>query len=426
MPSPPKPWERAGVSASIPGNTTSTALSPPVGPAASVTSSSPTVVENNATTTTAGTPAVPARPASLTQPIASTSTLNSTALAPNSSLYSSPYNRFGSTYSPFGTGYGGYGGGGYGSYGSSMYSSPYGSPYGSYGGMGYGGMGMGMGMPGYGTAMPGLDPSQSLTAQLSNTTAQTFTLLHSIVQTFGGFAQMLDSTFMATHSSFFAMVGVIDQFAALRDVLGQVLGVFGLVRWVKGVLSGEGVVPRGAMAKEFEAFVNHQQHGGAGVPIPGAPVPGAPKPSKKPIIVFLLAIFGIPYLMHKLIRRLAERPPILPTDASGQPMASMGLVNPGSAAGSLDPAKLTFAHTLYEFATDSTQELALKKGDIVAVLMMNDPVTGSLETEWWRGRTRDGREGWFPRRFVEVIQRKTGEEERSSQKVEGDQLAKAV
>ncbi|KAG8823577.1 Peroxisomal membrane protein PAS20 [Serendipita sp. 401] len=143
-----------------------------------------------------------------------------------------------------------------------MYSSPYGSPYGSYGGMGYGGMGMGMGMPGYGTAMPGLDPSQSLTAQLSNTTAQTFTLLHSIVQTFGGFAQMLDSTFMATHSSFFAMVGVIDQFAALRDVLGQVLGVFGLVRWVKGVLSGEGVVPRGAMAKEFEAFVNHQQHGG--------------------------------------------------------------------------------------------------------------------------------------------------------------------
>ncbi|KAG8794976.1 Peroxisomal membrane protein PAS20, partial [Serendipita sp. 399] len=287
--------------------------------------------------------------------------------------------------------------------------------------MGYGGMGM----PGYGTGMPGLDPSQSLTAQLSNTTAQTFTLLHSIVQTFGGFAQMLESTFMATHSSFFAMVGVIDQFAALRDVLGQVLGVFGLVRWVKGVLSGEGVVPRGAMAQEFEAFVNKQHQHGA--PVPGAPVPGAPKPSKKPIIVFLLAIFGIPYLMHKLIRRLSERPPILPMDStiSQQQAAAAALANP-AAARSLDPSKLTFAHALYEFSTESSQELALKKGDIVAVLMMSDPVTGSLETEWWRGRTRDGREGWFPKRFVEVIQRKTGEEQ-SLQKVEGDQtMAKTV
>lgn len=267
-----------------------------------------------------------------------------------------------------------------------MYSSPY-STYGSpYGGYGYGGM------PGMMPGMPGMDPSQSLTAQLSNTTAQTFNLLHSIVQTFGGFAQMLDSTFMATHSSFFAMVGVIDQFAALRDVLGQVLGVFGLVRWVKGVLSGEGVVPRGALSQEFEAFVN-QQPGGS---------KGQPKPSKKPIIVFFLAIFGIPYLMHKLIKRLSERPPVLP-DGTLLSQQQLSLTQPGA---TLDPSKLTFAHALYEFNTSSPQELALKKGDIVAILLMTDPVTGSLETEWWRGRTRDGREGWFPRKFVEIIVRK--------------------
>jgi peroxin-13 len=163
-----------------------------------------------------------------------------------------------------------------------------------YGGMGYGGMGaypsMGMGYGATGMPMMGMgmgaDPSQTLTAQISNTTQQTFALLHNIVQTFGGFAQMLESTFMATHSSFFAMIGVVDQFAALRDVLGQVLGVFGLVRGIRAVLRGEGFTPRGQLAEEFHAFVNRPH--GAPPPPPGA---AAPKPSKKPIIIFLLAIF---------------------------------------------------------------------------------------------------------------------------------------
>jgi peroxin-13 len=274
----------------------------------------------------------------------------------------------------------------------------YGGGYGGYGGMGYGytpgmGMGMGMGLPG----QP-LDPSQSLTAQLSNTTQQTFQLLHSIVQTFGGFAQMLESTFMATHSSFFAMVGVVDQFAALRDILGQVLGVFGLLRWVKGVLSGEGVVPRSAMTDEFNHFVNRP---------PGAPAlpPGVkpPKPSKKPIIVFLLAIFGIPYLMHKLIRRLAERPAVLPPGIDPSNPQALTLAPNGEQI--LDPSKMSFAHALYPFSTNQSHELNLKKGDIVAIISRNDPVTG-LESEWWRGRTRDGKEGWFPKAFVEIIQKK--------------------
>lgn len=278
-------------------------------------------------------------------------------------------------------------------------------------GMGYGATGyMGMGMPG--TGMPG-DPSQSLTAQLSNTTQHTFALLHSIVQTFGGFAQMLDSTFLATHSSFFAIVGVIDQFAALRDVVGHVLGVFGLIRWAKGVLSGEGVVPRSALTDEFNHFVNN------GGPTPGASAggpkaPGAPagKPSKKPIIVFLLAIFGIPYLMHKLIQRLSNRPPVqlLPSidPVTGQPTLTPQPLQMTSAETPLDPSKLTFVHALYPFETGAAQELPLRKGDIVAVLSRTDPITGA-EGEWWRGKTRDGREGWFPRGFVEVI-RKKGEE----------------
>jgi hypothetical protein len=72
--------------------------------------------------------------------------------------------------------------------------------FGGYGGM-YGG-GMYGGMPGPG--MPG-DPNnpESLTHRFNMSTQATFQMLEGIVGAFGGFAQMLESTYMATHSSFF-------------------------------------------------------------------------------------------------------------------------------------------------------------------------------------------------------------------------------
>ena len=78
----------------------------------------------------------------------------------------------------------------------------YGSMYGGMGGMG----GMYGGMPGYGGGQPGMmgDPN-SLTNSFSQSTQATFQIIESIVGAFGGFAQMLESTYMATHSSFFGM-----------------------------------------------------------------------------------------------------------------------------------------------------------------------------------------------------------------------------
>ena len=82
--------------------------------------------------------------------------------------------------------------------------------YGGMGGMGgmYGGMGMG-GMYG-GMGMPG-DPNNphSLTQSFSQNTAATFQLIENIVGAFGGFAQMLQSTYMATHSSFFGRFAIL-------------------------------------------------------------------------------------------------------------------------------------------------------------------------------------------------------------------------
>ena len=156
--------------------------------------------------------------------------------------YMSGYGGYGSM-----GGYGAYGGlGGYGGYGSA-YGSPY-SRYGGYGGMGYGGMGyggmgyggmgyggMGYGGMGYGGMGFGQPGENSLTQRMESGTQATFELISSIVATFGGFAQMLESTFMATHSSFFAMVGVADQFAHLRNYLGEVLSIFALARQIKNL-----------------------------------------------------------------------------------------------------------------------------------------------------------------------------------------------
>lgn len=266
---------------------------------------------------------------------------------------------------------------------------------GGMGGMGYGMNGMGYGMNGiYGAGygmpgMPGMDPNNpSLTQTLEATTQQTFALLHSIVQTFTGLSQMLESTFMATHSSFFAMVGVVDQFSNLRNALGSVLGLFGLLRWLKELVTGTRSNP---MQNEFKAFID-------GSPVAGPSGPPSSKPSKKPIIFFLLAIFGVPFAMHRLIKVLAARAP--PPNAL-----------PGAAP--LDPASLSFARAKYAFTAASPVELSLKENEIVAVMGKLDPNSGmeidprtNVETDWWKGRTRDGREGWFPSKWVEVLERK--------------------
>ncbi|KAG1831071.1 Peroxin 13, N-terminal region-domain-containing protein [Suillus variegatus] len=377
MASPPKPWER-GTAATAPATTIAPASS------STTTSFSPEL------------PSVPARPSALSN----SSTSN---LAPYNTPYS-PYSRFGSSpysssmyggYSGMGSGYGtGYGGG---------YGTGYGGSYGGYGMNGMNSMyGAMPGMPGMGGMgmYPGMDPNNiSLSQTLETTTQHTFSLLHSIVQTFSGVAQMLESTFMATHSSFFAMVGVVEQFSHLRNALGSVLGLFGLIRWMKELITGRSSST--SLQGEFREFIS-------GKPVQGPMGPPPIKPSRKPIIIFLLAIFGVPYAMTKLIKILNER-------AMQQQQAQIG---PGGPLGPLDPSTLTFARALYPFTPSSPSELALKENDIVAIMGKLDPSTGvevdprlEVESEWWKGRTREGREGWFPKKWVEVLERRKPAEE---------------
>ncbi|WPH02478.1 hypothetical protein R9X50_00534200 [Acrodontium crateriforme] len=367
--SPPKPWEMPGAggsSAAVPtSSTTATAAIP----------------------TTSASPALPSRPNSL----------NSIA-SQTASNYSSPYNRA----SPYSSPYGGMGGmGGFGS----TYSSPYnrfggGMGGGMYGGGMYGSSPYGMGGYGGMYGQPGMyGQDQSLTQTMNNSTQATFQMIESIVGAFGGFAQMLESTYMATHSSFFAMVSVAEQFGNLRQTLGSVLGIFTIMRWIRTAIAKLTGRPPPASSQEltpanFASFT-------------GAPSPeGTPaKPSRKPFIFFVVAVFGLPYLMGKLIRALAAS-----QEAEQQRQLAAAEGSPDGQP--LDPSKLDFCRVLYDYTPQHQPgqqftegvDLAVAKGDLVAVLSKSDPM--GQPSEWWRCRARDGRMGYLPSPYLEVIQRR--------------------
>ena len=111
--------------------------------------------------------------------------------------------------------------------------------------------------------------------------------------------------------------------------------------------------------------------------------------------------------MSKLVRlitqRQEERLKLEQQQLNGQGQ-SLGGILPGQQGGgmissvngdAIDPSKLSFVRSLYAYPAADPLELSLQPNDIVAVLSKHDPQTG-MESPWWRGRTRDGRIGWFP------------------------------
>ncbi|CDZ97667.1 Peroxisomal biogenesis protein peroxin [Phaffia rhodozyma] len=356
-------------------------------------------------------PEVPNRPAE----ISSADTVVS--LNQNSAL--SPYNRMGQTGYSSAYGQSGYGAlassyGGMSSYGNS-YSSPYsrfgggyGNSYGgSYGGYGgYGGMGGGYGgmngMGAYGQmGMPGQEGMPvSFTSQLAMQTTPAFSILEGFITSITSLAQLLESTYMATHSSFFALAGVADQLGSAKLYLGQILGVFSVLRWGRGILdflkrgknrSLSGLPGSLEWGEEFASLAQIGPPSGRSRPSG----PPTPKPSAKPLVFFLLTAIGLPFFMSKLISHLSKAlPPGSHPGMHGQDL---------SAAGSEPiPTSLTFARASFKFEPKDALELALEQGEIVAVLdrLKKSPAEGGGEGDWWRGRTRDGRVGWFPKTFV--------------------------
>lgn len=285
-------------------------------------------------------------------------------------MYGNNGGMFGSMYSGAMNRYGGMYGGGYGNYGS-FYNNGY-----NYGGA-YGDMG-GNGLE-----------------QIGESTRATFQLIESLIGAVTGFAQMLESTYMATHNSFFTMISVAEQFNYLKEVLGSAFGIFAIMKFLKRLLyfvtngrlgsapkriQGGGNSGNSRLLEEFSRFgLNNDK----------AP---ARKITLKPLLFFLSAVFGFPYLLNKFIQKLQEV----------QQRNSIAMGKDGD--GTIDPSKLEFARALYDFTPENPQiEITLKKGDLVAIISKADPLGRS--SDWWKVRNRAGQNGYAPYNYLEIIKR---------------------
>lgn len=195
------------------------------------------------------------------------------------------------------------------------------------------------------------------------------------------------------------MISVAEQFGNLRDTLGSILGIFAIMRWFRTLfakLTGR-PPPADAMALTPAAFASFQGKAG-----PDGGPDGRPKASRKPLLFFILAAFGLPYLMSKVIRSLAA-------SHEEEERKRLDMTR-------IDPSQLEYCRVLYDY-TPQTQpgaangvDLQVRKGDLVAVLAKTDPF--GAPSEWWRCRTRDARMGYLPSTYLEVVRRHVDHQKR--------------
>lgn len=198
------------------------------------------------------------------------------------------------------------------------------------------------------------------------------------------------------------MVAVAEQFTNLRNTLGSILGIFTILRWLQTLFAKLTGRPPPADATSLTPFAFASFRGLPPTSTSNPSPSSQPaSPSRKPFLVFILAAFGLPYLMSKLIRSLTTHTP------NPNPNPTTTILPPP-----LDPSKLEFCRVLYDYnpspsptlnRTSTTLDLAVKKGDFVAVLSKLDPA--GHPSEWWRCRSRDGRVGYLPGVYLESVRK---------------------
>lgn len=230
-----------------------------------------------------------------------------------------------------------------------------------------------------------------LTQQMEQGSQSTFQVLDQVVQAFGGLAQMLDSTFHATYSSFMAMVGVVEQFGMLRDYLSRALSLAALYSFVRRLVAWVTGRPAPVPVEQLSAAAFDRFAAGA----PDAA--GAPPASRKPLIVFVAIVAGLLALAVRRGREHAEQVAVAAAAAGTTTSAA-----PGSAGAQLPPAAER-ARALFDFAGQNAVELSFNRGDVIDVISRT--TSKGQPAPWWKGRlpTNPSRVGLFPGNHVELV-----------------------
>ena len=194
-------------------------------------------------------------------------------------------------------------------------------------------------------------------------------MLEQLTQTFGGLAQMLDSTVHAIYSSVSALAGVAEQFAHLKDYLIRLLSAYAIIRYIRKAVRSIFRLPSIPDSElKQEAFGKFQQQG-----------------SLKPLLT-VVAVLGIPYLLIQASKTYAQTLKISQPGMEG--MWPTGEV----------------ATVLYDFAAQTPEDLPLQKGEEVVILSKVDEMGNP--SLWWKG-DKGGVVGIFPANYVQTASGRT-------------------
>jgi peroxin-13 len=115
---------------------------------------------------------------------------------------------------------------------------------------------------------------------------------------------------------------------------------------------------------------------GNSLPVTELDTPPNPGASKKPLLLFLLSVFGLPYLIGKLIRSVAYY--------HSQAVSSRHM----------GQSSALLCRAIFDFVPQNPRsELPLRKGEIITIIAQGS-------SGWWRGRLQDGREGFVPATYL--------------------------
>lgn len=202
--------------------------------------------------------------------------------------------------------------------------------------------------------------------------------MEKLTMTCNGLAHTLESTLMATHSGFAALLQLTHQFRAIKHSVGQVFGVLSFLRWLKSKILGgksSSTMIRKFSIQEFESY----------------------KKSKLVktswIILIAISISVVPMVMQLYQQQQQQKKQCtVATNCLEKKEISPPQPTPTKTT------KLDFARALYSFHAESPSELTIRPNDLIAILSKDD-------NDWWHGRLKNGKIGYFPANHVEIIEK---------------------
>jgi len=213
-----------------------------------------------------------------------------------------------------------------------------------------------------------------------------FQTIQSVVQTFGSVSMMLESSFHAVHSSFQAVLAVVEQFSKMKLCLSQIFSAFAALRFLKYLYKK--LLFLSGLIKSNPAFAESVWQESKRRPS-RLTESDLKSPVKWPLAVYVGLVCAAPYLVWKLITKVTS-------------IDKKGLEDDGDWKKQLGEHYLATA--IYDFTSDRQQELSFNKGSnlILAPRHLQPRVRG------WLLASDGSLSGLVPVNYINIVGKSRG------------------